>query len=46
MSTMNNLSPWKGVLSGTGAAILANVLVYPLDMYSSNSTSYYSKPAV
>ncbi|CAI7677505.1 unnamed protein product [Penicillium manginii] len=32
MSTMNNLSPWKGVLSGTGAAILANVLVYPLDI--------------
>jgi hypothetical protein len=26
-------SPWNGVVSGTTAAILANILVYPLDMY-------------
>lgn len=29
------LSNWNGVASGTTAAILANVLVYPLDMYDS-----------
>lgn len=27
------LSPWNSVVSGTTAAVLANVLVYPLDMY-------------
>lgn len=29
----NQLSPWNGVVSGTAAAIVANTLVYPLDMY-------------
>jgi hypothetical protein len=32
MVEKNQVSPWKGVVSGTTAAILANVLVYPLDM--------------
>lgn len=32
MVEKNRLSPWKGVVSGTTAAILANALVYPLDM--------------
>ncbi|CEJ56594.1 hypothetical protein PMG11_02796 [Penicillium brasilianum] len=32
MVPKNQLSPWKGVVSGTTAAILANVLVYPLDV--------------
>ncbi|GLI74622.1 ADP/ATP carrier protein [Penicillium ochrochloron] len=32
MVEKNRLSPWKGVVSGTTAAILANVLVYPLDI--------------
>jgi hypothetical protein len=27
------LSPWNDVVSGTTAAILANAIVYPLDMY-------------
>jgi hypothetical protein len=25
-------SPWNGVVSGTTAAVLANTIVYPLDM--------------
>lgn len=29
------LSSWNGVASGTTAANLANVLVYPLDTYDS-----------
>jgi len=33
MAPKNHIDPWKSVLSGTGAAILANFLVYPLDMY-------------
>lgn len=27
------LSPWNSVVSGTTAAVLAGVLVYPLDLY-------------
>jgi len=33
MSHQDKSSPWEGVVSGTTAAILANVIVYPLDMY-------------
>ena len=33
MASNNHVDPWKSVLSGTGAAILANFLVYPLDVY-------------
>lgn len=33
MGNKPNLSPWNGVVSGTAAAVLANVLVYPLDVY-------------
>lgn len=32
MGGKKQLSPWNGVVSGTTAAILANVLVYPLDI--------------
>lgn len=33
MAKSRRPSPWEGVVSGTAAAIVANVLVYPLDMY-------------
>lgn len=33
MAKSRRPSPWEGVVSGTAAAIAANVLVYPLDMY-------------
>jgi hypothetical protein len=33
MPSQDQASPWEGVISGTTAAILANVIVYPLDMY-------------
>jgi hypothetical protein len=36
MASQHQASPWEGVLSGTIAAILANVIVYPLDMYDLN----------
>lgn len=36
------LSPWNDVVSGTTAAILANVIVYPLDMYGCLAYDYLS----
>lgn len=33
MATQDEASPWEGVASGTTAAILANTIVYPLDVY-------------
>lgn len=33
MAHQHPTSPWEGVVSGTTAAILANVIVYPVDMY-------------
>lgn len=35
MSRNHRPSPWDGAVSGTTAAILANVIVYPLDVYVS-----------
>lgn len=29
-------SPWESVVAGTAAAILADVMVYPLDVYDSH----------
>lgn len=31
--SQHHSSPWEGVVSGTTSAILANTIVYPLDMY-------------
>lgn len=33
MGQKTQLSPWNSVVSGTSAAVLANILVYPLDVY-------------
>lgn len=34
MGQKTQLSPWNGVVAGTGAAVMANILVYPLDVYA------------
>ncbi|KAL4981213.1 mitochondrial carrier domain-containing protein [Aspergillus desertorum] len=32
--SQQKLSPWNSVVSGTTAAVIANILVYPLDLYA------------
>lgn len=42
MGNKTPVSPWNGVVSGTSAAILANILVYPLDVYDMSAASVWT----
>ncbi|KAJ5591290.1 hypothetical protein N7450_005262 [Penicillium hetheringtonii] len=44
MAPNNHIDPWKSVLSGTGAAILANFLVYPLDIVKTRLQVHIQHP--
>jgi hypothetical protein len=36
------ISPWARASAGAVGAVLANALVYPLDMYAQSQTRYHS----
>jgi len=44
-SKVETLPPWGNAVAGAAGAVIANTLVYPLDLYVANSPSLFGQNA-